>query len=70
MHILPKRLLKFSNIHYFWPVAPKTMKFVLMWSLFQDAFGKKIQKSKNNVRSSNAAQNRFLPYRDSSAFRD
>jgi hypothetical protein len=45
MPALPKLLLKTSNIHNFWSVAPKIMKFVLMWSLFQDAFGKRNSKN-------------------------
>jgi hypothetical protein len=41
MPALPKLLLRTSNIHNFWSVAPKIMKFVLTWSLFWDAFGDK-----------------------------
>jgi hypothetical protein len=41
MPAMPRLLLKFSNTHNFWSVAPKIMNFVLTQSLFRDAFGKK-----------------------------
>jgi hypothetical protein len=41
MLALPKLLLKFSNIHNFWSVGPKIIKFVLPQSLFRGAFSKK-----------------------------
>jgi hypothetical protein len=44
------RNLKTSNTHNFLSVAPKIMKFVLMWSLFRDAFGKKVSKNLKIVR--------------------
>jgi hypothetical protein len=44
MSALPKLLLKTSDTHNFWSVAPKIMKFVLTRSLLQDAFGKQILK--------------------------
>ena len=34
---LPILLLKFSNLHNYWSVGPKIMKFVLLQSLFRDA---------------------------------
>jgi hypothetical protein len=40
MPALPKLLLKTSNIHNFWSVVPKIMKFAFTQSLFRDAFGK------------------------------
>jgi hypothetical protein len=39
MPALPKLLLKTSNTHNFWFVAPKIMKFVFTQSLLRDAFG-------------------------------
>jgi hypothetical protein len=46
------------------------MKFVFPQSLFQGACSQKVsKKSKNKMRSSNAAQNRFVPRRDNLSFR-
>jgi hypothetical protein len=69
MPTLPKLLLKTSDTHNFWPVAPKIMKFVLTQSLLWDAFEKEIQETKNSVRSYNEAQNWFVPCRDKWSFR-
>jgi hypothetical protein len=48
MPALPRLLLKTSNIHNFWSVGPKIMKFVLPQSLLQDSwtFTKSFKKSK------------------------
>jgi hypothetical protein len=40
MPTLPRLLLKTSNTHNFWSVAPKIMKFIFMRSFFWDIFGK------------------------------
>jgi hypothetical protein len=40
MPALPRLLLKTSNTHNFWSIAPKIMKFALTRSVFRDAFGK------------------------------
>ena len=41
MPALPRLLLKFSNMHNFWSVAPKITKFVVLRSSFWDTFGGK-----------------------------
>jgi hypothetical protein len=69
MPALPRLLLKTSNTHNFWFIAPKIMKFVLTRSLLSNACGSKFLNSKNNVRSCDAAQIRFGPHRTSSSFR-
>jgi hypothetical protein len=62
MPALPRVHLKTSNIHNFLTIAPKIMKFALTRSVFQDAFSQKsFKKSKNSVRSYDAAQNWFVP---------
>jgi hypothetical protein len=42
---LPILLLKFSNIHNYWSVGPRVMKFVLLQSLFRDAGTQKVSKN-------------------------
>jgi hypothetical protein len=44
MPALPKLLLKFSNIHNFWSIGPKIMKFVLPQSLFRGTCSQKVSK--------------------------
>jgi hypothetical protein len=45
MPALPILLLKISNIHNFWSVGPKIMKFVLMQSLQRDASSQNVSKN-------------------------
>jgi hypothetical protein len=47
MPALPKLLQKTSNIHNFWFVGLKNMKFVLPWSLLWSASSQKVSKNKN-----------------------
>jgi hypothetical protein len=45
MPALTRPCPKTSNIHNFWTIAPKIMKFALMRSLFQDAPSQKVSKN-------------------------
>jgi hypothetical protein len=45
MPTLPKLLLKTSNIHNFWSLGSKIMKFILTQSLLQDACLQKVSKN-------------------------
>jgi hypothetical protein len=45
MPALPRLLLNFSNIHYFWSIGPKIMKYKLPRSLFQGICSQKVSKN-------------------------
>ena len=70
MPTLARPCPKTSNIHNFWTVAPKIMKFVLTQSLFRHSSSQKVsRKSKNSVRLYDATQNRFGHFRYIQSFR-